>query len=449
MKALNFETLDGGRWLLHSIGWKVPKASESRIQFYALNEAARPLVLTARPAVPQPGRSSQRALSILPFEPFPEAVCTEISCCRLLAPPCFRSLEEFNSKVLSGGLSVPWQRAYWETHREILLLHPTHDTSLKRDLDHWLAMASGELELQRTELAELINRTQKAPLKDLGFNTKEQRTVALARLHSQLEILDSDSRVESVPSKGRLKLTLEEVKDGCEGIRDTLLQQEWANQRGEDLGAIWERRQLFASWLETCSGAHATGLDFDWAPTFLEACARVQFSARFSDKAETVVFLEDVEIREELTVAELDDVARLRGSSGHPDTVHIMREGPDALDLSDIYDFVNIDGTEWRKAGPQMVKRSQLAKSQGTDTGASSFRDLLEVNKRRWFYRVSEIRKVREAGANYKLSKVPAHFDMTDWNNDWRPKNQSPWSHPGKKSILQRTESMQNRGKQG
>ena len=45
---------------------------------------------------------------------------------------------------------------------------------------------------------------------------------------------------------------------------------------------------------------------------FLDACAQVRYRARFADNANTVVYLADCELREELTTPELDEVAKLK-----------------------------------------------------------------------------------------------------------------------------------------
>jgi hypothetical protein len=177
------------------------------------------------------------------------------------------------------------------------------------------------------------------------------------------------------------------------------------------------------------------GEKYENNPQFLEACAQVRYRARFADNANTVVDLADSELREELTALELDEVAKLTGTSSQQTqsapqpAAALPPPTPDA-----IFEYVNVQGTEWRKAGPQMVRRRELAEHQRTTKNDSAFRSLLELHRERWFYPTKQIVEVRDAANNGKNSPVAAMFDITDWDSNWHPPGAPNWVHPGRKS---------------
>jgi hypothetical protein len=97
------------------------------------------------------------------------------------------------------------------------------------------------------------------------------------------------------------------------------------------------------------------------------------------------------------------------------------------------FEYVNLDATEWRKAGPHMVRRRGLAEHYRTTNGASGFRALLELHKERWFYPVKKVKEVLAAQRRRRKLPVAAWYDITDWDQKWRPKSAPNWVHPGKK----------------
>ena len=82
---------------------------------------------------------NRRAKAVFRGEPFPEAVCVEISLCRLLPPPCYRTQAELDGVFPALHEFEPWRWVYWQTHRQFLILEPTDDAPLKERLDKWLA----------------------------------------------------------------------------------------------------------------------------------------------------------------------------------------------------------------------------------------------------------------------------------------------------------------------
>jgi hypothetical protein len=163
----------------------------------------------------------------------------------------------------------------------------------------------------------------------------------------------------------------------------------------------------------------------------LEACAQVRYRARFADNANTVVYLADCELREELTAEERDELAKLTAASNQPaqQTVLTTPHVPAAQ-----FEYVNLQGTERRKAGPQMVRRRELAEHQRTTKDDSAFRKLLDAHRERWFYLAKQISEVRQATKGGKVSRVAAMFDITDWDPNWHPPGKPSWVHPGRKS---------------
>jgi hypothetical protein len=122
MKPLTIELTKGTQRQLQSIGWKTPKGDDCRRHFFAVDQTGKPVVATPKPAMPNFYDPTRRAKAVFSCEPFPEAVCVEISPCRLLAPPCYQSREEFESQLPGHYHFKPWRAIYWETHR-----HPSRD----------------------------------------------------------------------------------------------------------------------------------------------------------------------------------------------------------------------------------------------------------------------------------------------------------------------------------
>lgn len=96
MKPLTIELAKGTQRHLQCLGWK--SGGNYRRRFFALDQDGKPLVVTPKPAMPEFYDPNRRAKAIFCGEPFPEAVCVEILPCRLLAPPCYQSRQEFESQ---------------------------------------------------------------------------------------------------------------------------------------------------------------------------------------------------------------------------------------------------------------------------------------------------------------------------------------------------------------
>src|SRR5687767_14388788 len=127
MKSLTIEPTKNTRRQLQSIGWKTPKNGHRR-QFFALDENSSPLVVTPKPAVPDFYDPLRRAEVLVACEPFPEEVCIEISACRLLPPPCYRSRKDFEEQLPCHSDFDPWKVVYWRAHRQVLTLKPADDS---------------------------------------------------------------------------------------------------------------------------------------------------------------------------------------------------------------------------------------------------------------------------------------------------------------------------------
>ncbi len=331
MKPLTMELAKGQKRELHSLGWKTPKEGDCRRHFYALDPPDQPLVVTPKPAMPEFYDPNRQAKAVFTCDPFPEAVCVEISPCRLLPPPCYQSREEFESQLPAHYVFEPWRAIYWETHREVSLLEPSDYGPLEERLEKWLVVMRKQYEYEAGNWRKEINRLTTATLAKLGLAKEDDRAKLVKEAEAQLGIIESETPIGGVPCKGRLKLTLEDVKRGSEGIRDAWMQEDWANKNGEDLGLMSRERLRFRKWLVTHTGTPANiydmttkqrrqgiappdlGEKFEQNPQFLEACAQVRYRARIADNAGTVIYLEDCDQREELSAVEHDEVFKLIG----------------------------------------------------------------------------------------------------------------------------------------
>jgi hypothetical protein len=329
MKPLTIELTKGNKRQFQSIGWKTPGADDCRRHFFARDQDSKPLVVTPKPAMPEflvPGSGV-----VFSREPFPEAVCVEISPCRLLAPPCYQSAEDFENQRPCHRTFEPWKWIYLQTHNQALILESEDDGPLQERLDKWLAAMRAAYEHESHVLHAEIERQKTKPLAELGYENEEQRKKHVLELQAVLEnIVESETPIDNAICKGRLKLTLADVKRGYEGIRDAWLQEDWARKKGEDLDLMFRERLFFLKWLQTHTGTPANisdlttrerrhgisppgfGEKYEQDPRFLEACAQVRYRARFADNANTVVYLADCELREELTAPELDELAKLK-----------------------------------------------------------------------------------------------------------------------------------------
>jgi hypothetical protein len=446
MKSLTIELTKGARRQLQSIGWRTAKPGHYRLHFFAIDENGTAFVVTPKSAVPDSYDPLRCAKAVISCEPFPEAVCIEISRCRLLPPPCYSSAKDFQEQLPCHAQFEPWKLVYWQTHRQVLTLKPADDSMLQKRLKEWLVKMREAYDREAALWRERIKRVKTATLEKLKFQTEEQRAKELAELREQLNIVESENPIDGVPCKGRLKLSLEAVKQGHEGIRDVWLHQEWAKENAVDLSLMTRERRIYRDWLVTHTGTpsivyHSTMRQrreeivppnfrgqFDDIPQFLEACAQVRYRARFADNAGTVVFLADCELRKELTAEELDELEKLiAANTSHSKKPELPRT-PESQ-----FEYVNVQGTQWRKAGPHMVRRRELAEHQRTTKDDSAFRKFLEIHKERWFYLTKEVDQLRTA-AKGKRPRIAAMFDITDWDSKWHPRSSPNWIHPGKKS---------------
>lgn len=345
MKPLTIELKKGAPRPFRSVAWKRAKPDDCRRELYALDPTGKPVVVTPKPALPDFYDPLRQAKAVFSCEPFPAAVCVEIAPCRLLAPPCYRTKEELDGAFPCLRDFDPWQWVYWQAHREFLILEPADDGPLQERLDKWLAAMRAAYEHeQKTVRAEIERQTTK-PLAELGYENEEQRNKRVSELQAYLvNIVESETPIDNVMCKGRLKWTLEDIKNGHEGIRDAWMHEDWAKKNGWDLGIMRRERRVFRRWLETHTGTPANIIDatrrvsdpnepsksrptaypgiappsfgerYEQDPRFLEACASVRYRARIADNANTVVYLADCEPREELTAEELDEVAKLMGA---------------------------------------------------------------------------------------------------------------------------------------
>jgi hypothetical protein len=444
MKPLVIELTKNIQSQLKSIGWKTAEVGDCRRHFFAIHEDGAAFVITPKPAIPDSYEPLRKAKAVFSHEPFPEAVCISISPCRLLPPPCYRSREDFKEQL--DCYFEPWKGLYWKTHGQVLVLKPADDSVLQKQLDRWLVEMRAAYERDAALWRGRIEHMKTVSLEDLGFQTEQQRAEGLVKLHAQLKIVESENPIDGVVCKGRLKLSLEDLKRGYEGIRDAWLHREWANETGVNLASMARERRIFRDWLVAHTGTPAIVYDsrtgerrqgieppdfaghFDNIPQFLEACAPVRYRARFADNASTVVYLADCEVRKELTADELDEVGKLIAAIAPQVNTPKPQHTPELR-----FEYVNIEGTELRKAGPHMVRRRELAEHQRTTKDDSTFRKLLDAHKERWFYPTKEIDELRKPSKD-KKPQIAAMFDITDWDPNWRPPSNPSWTHPGKKS---------------
>ena len=264
----------------------------------------------------------------------------------LLAPPCYQSAEDFENQRPCHRTFEPWKWIYLQTHNQALILESADDGPLQERLDKWLAAMRTACEHESHVLRAEIERQKTKPLAELGCENEEQRKKHVLELQAVLEnIVESETPIDNAICKGRLKLTLADVKRGREGIRDAWLHEDWARKEGEDLDVMFRERLFFLKWLETHTGTPANvsdlttgerrhgilppgfGEKYEQDPRFLEACASVRFRARFADNAGSVVYLETCEIREELTTEERNEVAQLTTTATAPEPIPWHTEG--------------------------------------------------------------------------------------------------------------------------
>ena len=78
-------------------------------------------------------------------------------------------------------------------------------------------------------MRDRIERQKTKPLVELGYENEEQRKKHISEFQAALgEHRQSESPIDNAICKGRLNLTLADVKRGHEGIRDAWLHEDWA-----------------------------------------------------------------------------------------------------------------------------------------------------------------------------------------------------------------------------
>lgn len=261
---------------------------------------------------------------------FPEVLCDSIEPCRLLAPPCYDSMEEFEAVLRTLPLLDPWAFLYWETHQEVLTPEASDDVDLQARLESWLArLKPQQLREQRFWRMELA-RLQRGSLPELGMSSEGEREERVKEAAEQVALRESIDRIDGIPTAGWLTLTLEEVRCGVGGLRDPVMIERWARKNGLDLNDMARERADFAKWLARQTGTPCSVIEGDTgcraerirspnlcglrreSPQFLEACARVRYRARFPDAQDTTLYLEACEVRKCNAVEELREAVQLR-----------------------------------------------------------------------------------------------------------------------------------------
>ncbi len=239
MKPLTIELVKGEPRQFQSIAWKTQSGDDYNRHFYALDQTVKPVVVTLKPAMPEFYDPNRLAKAVFTCEPFPQAVCVEISPCRLLPPPCYRTQAERDGVFRGLQIFDPWKWVYWQTHREFLILEPSDDGPLKERRKQWLVAMRSAYKDESQSLRTAIRRQANKPLSELGYEKEMQRDKRISELKSYLKnVVESETPIDNAICKGRLKLTLEDVKLGYEGIRDAWMHGDWANKNGEDLGVM-------------------------------------------------------------------------------------------------------------------------------------------------------------------------------------------------------------------
>lgn len=410
MKPLTIELKKGERQEYTFIGWK-----DDRRNLYALDPQQRRVVVELKPAYP--GNSDTGEDFRFPFlRP------KEIILMRLVQPPCAASKEEAESLRAHG--------------QEALYPGTEHKKPLSSALKSFLDKA-------RQDRAQKLDQARKAKTEDL-FPFEGLRKVSGQTLHDS-EAIEAERRrvMKSIEDEYRAKiaLTLEDVKRGegdeARRLRDNVLLAAWAKKTATDLQAMalaaeshaWQWQRAYSN-----SGEYENEPETEWAKQ------SVRWVITFHDGEDH--YLWKVVVRDHLTPKEASEVAELMKSLEPATTPTLAQPEPqtEQASLVEDYSFVNLEATQWRKAGPQMKRRGKLAEHYRTTKDASGFRDLLDSHKERWFYPVNRIGSVRAALKKGDKSPVAAQFDMTDWDETWHPNSVPNWKHPGKKSVPKRVD---------
>lgn len=154
----------------------------------------------------------------------------------------------------------------------------------------------------------------------------------------------------------------------------------------------------------------------------------LHYEACYPDPERTVIYLKDV--RPEMhSPAVLRHVAEYRGSVSRTTTASVN----DGAQIE--WDYVNPQGTEWRKGGKHMMRRKDIAKRLRVDPAESGFRQLLEEHPERRFYPVKRIEAVRRKQRKGARLPFAALYDATDFDPSWHPMGAPTWTHPGRRTV--------------
>ena len=169
-------------------------------------------------------------------------------CCRRRAINPARSLKVGYPRITSLNLG---SRSIGRHITKFCFSQPSDDGPLQERLDKWLATMREAYEHEAGNWRKEINRLTTATLVELGLATEDERAKRVKETEAQLGIIESETPIGGVPCKGRLKLTVEDVKRGLEGIRDAWMQEDWAKKNSEDLELMARERRRFRKWLVT------------------------------------------------------------------------------------------------------------------------------------------------------------------------------------------------------
>jgi len=152
-----------------------------------------------------------------------------------------------------------------------------------------------------------------------------------------------------------------------------------------------------------------------------------------SERNELRLSLEDQRAAEKHECATKIETSTTSIASAQPPTSPVVYKTN-----SIVWDYVNVEGTEWRKGGKHMIRRSDLAECRRQSPQESAFRQELELHPERRFYSIKHIDAVRRMLKKKKKGvRLPAEalYDITDWDPAWHPPGAPNWQHPGKNSV--------------
>src|SRR5260370_36256119 len=145
-------------------------------------------------------------------------------------PPSYNSQEEYNEQSVCEFMFDSALAVNRQAHEEYLILESADDGPLQERLDKWLAAMRAEYDRDAGNWRRELERRKTVPLQQLKIASEEERSKLVKEAEEQLAIVDPESPIDGVPCRSRLKLTLEDVKGGAEGIRDAFMHEVWAKK---------------------------------------------------------------------------------------------------------------------------------------------------------------------------------------------------------------------------